>query len=207
MRSLNKNSVELSIARVFAALAVGILVATFTGPVSQHFGYQLDPRVDYLLGIVMAAVTWLSLRKVIQVALQTEDTMKIPTARPAPAYLHGGQRKSAVGPVDDGGSTSTACPTKRCPEPEERCSSCSAELKQEPQPDGSVKVTVIVKGLSKKEWNNLRARLEDAKSVPATKWEHPKNDSGVRSMVGIVYSGNGQKQALRKLQELTGKQV
>lgn len=206
MRSLSKNSVELSIARVFAALAVGILFATFTGPVSQHFGYQLDPRVDYLVGIVMAAVTWLSMRKVIQVALQTEDTMKIPTARTAPAYLHGGQRKSAVGPVDAGSGTS-ACPTKRCPEPAEQCANCTAELEQEPQPDGSVKVKVTVKGLSKREWNNLRARLEDSKSVPNTKWEHPSNDGGVRTMRGVVLQGNGQQQALRKLQELTGKSV
>lgn len=202
MRSLNKNTVELNIARVFAALAVGILFWHVTGPAANHFGYQLDPRAGILVGLLTAAGTWFASRKFILVLQQTEDAMKIPTSATVPAYLHNaglkkGKTDSIAGP---------SCPTGKCTEPADKCTSCS-DLQEEPQPDGSVKVTIAVAGLSKREFNNLRARIEDAKNVPNTKWEFPKNNSGTRTMTGLVQPGNSQKQALLKLKELTGKRV
>jgi len=199
MRSLSKNSVEVNIGRALAALAAGIVCGHICDPIAGHLGYQLAPNAGLLIGIVTAVATWFASRKVIRVLQQTEDTMRIPTVGiPVPARLH------------DGGlsSTGAACATKRCPDPAGKCVDCSADLKLEPQADGSVNVTITVTGLSKREFSNLRARIEDSKTVPNSKWEFPKNQGlGVRQMTGSVLPGNAQKQALAKLEELTGKRV
>lgn len=210
MRSFNKNQAELAIARilaVFAAVAIGITFGHLTGQIAQHYHYALDPRVGYIVGILSAIGTLLTASKVFRAVQQTEDTMKVPTAASAPAYLHNAGLKGGK-TVKVEGIAGPSCPTKKVPDPAEKCASCQADLKQEPQADGSVKVTITVNGLSKREFSNLRARIEDSKNVPGTKWEFPKNDgNGIRTITGVVKPGNSQKQALLKLEELTGKRV
>jgi hypothetical protein len=202
MRSLDKNNIELTIARIFATLVVGIFFGHFAGQIAAHFGYHFDPRMDWAIGLLSAAGTWFASRKVFIVLQQTEDTMKVPTA-PTPVFLHDAGKKPGEKSAAGG-----SCSTGKCGQTREICGGCNAELKTEPQPDGSVKVTITVSGLSKREWDNFRERIENSKNVPDTSWSFPVNlGNRKRVITGTVKPGNGQKQALRKLEELTGKRV
>lgn len=190
MLSLKKSSVELTIMRTLATLLTGILFGVLTTTAANYFNYPLDARLPYLVGILGALGCWLASRKAFEFA---EDKMKIPTA--APAYLHNAglrARKAAVDPatVDDRSAS---------------CGTCSATLTTDTQADGSINITVTVSGLSKREFNNLRARAENISGIT---WEHPTNlGGGTRKLTGTLPTGNAQAQALRKLEELTGKRV
>lgn len=212
MHSLNKSKIELNIARLLAALFVFFIIGHFVLPVGEYFGFHLDPRLAYVAGGLAALGTWFASRKVVQVLQQTEDAMKVPTA---PAYLHNGGRKGSNKPAGEtcvtgkcGGVVSggVCTSTDECSEKKgDGCSPCYAKLEQEQQADGAIRVTVTAFGLSKREFNNLRARLE---AVSATAWQHPVNlGNGKRVMNGTVRACSEQKQAIAKLEELTGKRV
>src|SRR5437899_182698 len=78
-------------------------------------------------------------------------------------------------------------------------------LETSSQANGTVKAIVTTKGLSKREFNGLRARLE---KVDGVKWSHPVNlKNGLRKIEGVVASGSAQQTALRRLEEFTGRRV
>jgi hypothetical protein len=66
-------------------------------------------------------------------------------------------------------------------------------------------VSITATGLTKREFNNLRGRLQ---SVPGIRWSRPSNlHDGRRAISGDVLPGPNNRTALSRVKELTGKTV
>ncbi|MBI4533464.1 MAG: hypothetical protein HY711_05905 [Candidatus Melainabacteria bacterium] len=81
----------------------------------------------------------------------------------------------------------------------------AADLWTASQDDGSLKVRITTNGLTKREFNMLRGRLDN---ITGVKWDKPVNlRNGQRKLEGVLPKGSNQDQALQRLQALTGKRV
>lgn len=189
---VKQTTVECMLARLLAAVAAGVVVGVVTPPVAAHFQATLSPYVPTVLGLVTGVLTWFATRRVFAF---TADCLDVPDVSPA---FQGGtkSRRAATTPrpAPTAATTATTGP-----------GSDTAVLETFPQEDGSVKVAITIKGLTKREFNSLRGRLEQVRGVT---WSNPANlHDGRRKMEGVLPAGPTRPDALRKLEELTGNRV
>lgn len=79
---------------------------------------------------------------------------------------------------------------------------CSVEIQHQPQTDGSVKVTIVASGYTKREWSErIRPRLERVRGI---KWQHPTNLGQMqRQMEGSIAAGTNAGAVLAALQQVS----
>jgi len=184
-------TVECMLARLLASVAAGIVVGVVTPPVAQQFQATLSPFVPTVLGLITGVLTWFATRRVFAF---TADCLNVPDS--TPAFQGGPKPRRAERTLRP---APAAAPTPAA------TSSDTAVLETFPQEDGSVKVSITIKGLTKREFNTLRGRLEQVRGVT---WSHPTNlHDGRRKLEGVLPAGPARPDALRKLEELTGNRV
>jgi hypothetical protein len=174
-------TLECFFARVLAVLAVGVLVGAACVPIARHFDFTLPLYMQYGLGILAAGLAWISSRQAFNF---TNDCLDVAPSSLTPAFQ--GRALPRPGPETAGTANAVA-------------------LTEDRQPDGTVKVSITATGLTKREFNNLRGRLQ---SVPGIRWSRPSNlHDGRRAISGDVLPGPTQATALSRVKDLTGKTV
>lgn len=181
------------LASVAAGIIVGFLVGVLTHLLAQHFHLQIQPRLAFALqaglGLLTAGIAWPSSRKAFEFY---SDLKEVPTVG-SPAFQADRVRVHTMRADDTGGLAKRGN------------SSGVADMETHPLPDGTLKVVITVNGLTKREFNNLRGRLDH---VPGVKWARPINlSSGKRRLEGTLPASPTRPDTLRKLEELTGKRV
>lgn len=189
------NTVERFIARLIAAIGAGALVFFIAAPLAHNWAPLANVQLQIGLGLVTSALTFFVTRNLFNF---TADCLDIPTMSPA------FQKNRPAGPVKLT-ATATDKQTPAAIASDDVPATSAAELWTESREDGSLKVRVTVTGLSKREFNMLRGRLEN---VAGIKWDKPVNlYNRQRKMEGVLPKGTNQAQVLARLQALTGNRV
>jgi len=192
-------TVECMLARLLASVAAGIVVGVATPPVAQQFQATLSPFVPTVLGLITGVLTWFATRRVFAF---TADCLNVPGTAPA---FQGGTKPQRAETTPRRAPTAAPSAARTVAPAPTTTGSDTAVLETFPQEDGSVKVCITVKGLTKREFNALRGRLEQVRGV---NWSHPANlHDGRRKLEGVLPAGPARPDALRKLEELTGNRV
>lgn len=185
---LKQVSIECLIARLLASVAAGIVVGVVAPHVAAHFQQTLNPFIPTVAGLITGVLTWFATRRVFAF---TADCLDVPSV--SPAFQSDAARRARAVPALKPAPAAAAARNE------------TAVLETFPQEDGSLKVAVTVKGLTKREFNALRGRLEQVRGVS---WSHPTNlHDGRRKMEGVLPAGPARPEALKKLEELTGNRV
>lgn len=183
-------SVECTIARLLAALAVGAIAGLVAPKVGAHFDFLVSQLMQTGIGAAAALLTWFASRRLFDF---TEDCMEVPTMSPAFQKAPDNRPVHALRPAAD--------------KSKDACRTCvgAARLEQQPQEDGSIRVVVTTTGLTKREFNTLRARLEQVRGIT---WQNPKNlGEGKRQIEGVAPASPSRPESLKRLEELTGQRV
>lgn len=190
---VKQTTVECILARLLASVAAGLVVGVIAPPIAAHFQATLNPYIPTVLGLVTGVLTWFATRRVFAF---TADCLDVPDV--SPAFQGSPKPRRAATTPRPAPAATTATATAAT-------GSDTAILETFPQENGAMKVVVTVKGLTKREFNTLRARLEQVRGVT---WQHPTNlRDGRRKMEGELPAGPARPDALRKLEELTGNRV
>ncbi len=178
-----------SVTRILVTAFGAVLFLAIATPVAQHFHYDLAPAAQWVICALGAGVAFFSTSSVRGAADFVNDCMQIPTAGGSPLPSPVTPRPQGITLAEETGNQTVV-------------------LEKDGQPDGSIRVKVTSNGLSKREFNALRTRLENPKLLPNVKWTRPVNlKNGKRLMEGTLAAGPAQATTLRKLDELTGRRV
>lgn len=189
--------IECLFARLLASAAAGVIVGVLAGVITQflalHFHLQIQPRFELILqiglGLLTAGIAWPSSRKAFEFYV---DLKEVPTVN-SPAFQKDRIRVHSMRKEDNGRMQTTSG------------TSGAANMVTVPLDDGSLKVIITINGLTRREFNNLRTRLDHLSGV---KWARPINLSrGKHRLEGTLPASPTRPDTLRKLEELTGNRV
>lgn len=227
MNNCTKSRVELFIVRLLALLATGVSAWWLAGAAAQYFHYDLNSMLQVGVGALCGIGAWFASKGLLDF---TSDCLDVPSVAAGlhsePANVHkshcgkagcphpkgknaavsGGASASgkATAPTAKASSgTTSGGATEAPPALGSLIKTGKLSIETAANPEGGIKVTVVVTGLSASQFkgnngnNGFRGRVEN---VAGIKWAKPVNlKDGRRQMDGTISDTTKAAEALGRL--------